>query len=162
MLRKLAAGALALAFLSVMVTTADARRRHHHHHHRHHHYRLIKAPPSGPAWHSDLVSAARRYMGTNPTGWAHRWCGRFMAMIAPQAARRVGNPNLAMNWRRLPKISPQVGAIAVLRRRGGGHVGVVSGFDGRGNPIIVSGNHNRRVGEGVYPRGRVVAWVSAT
>ena len=40
---------------------------------------------------------------------------------------------------------PQVGAIAVMGRRGGGHVGVVSGIDANGNPIIVSGNHNHTV-----------------
>lgn len=54
---------------------------------------------------------------------------------------------------------PQVGAIAVIGRRGGGHVGVVSGIDSNGNPIVVSGNHNRTVAESVYPRSRVVAYV---
>jgi uncharacterized protein (TIGR02594 family) len=54
---------------------------------------------------------------------------------------------------------PQVGAIAVMRRGGGGHVGVVSGIDPNGNPIIVSGNHNRTVAEAVYPRSRITAYV---
>jgi uncharacterized protein (TIGR02594 family) len=55
---------------------------------------------------------------------------------------------------------PQVGAIAVMSRgRRGGHVGVVSGVDARGNPIIISGNHNHRVAEAVYPRGRIYAYV---
>ena len=55
---------------------------------------------------------------------------------------------------------PQVGAIAVMSRRGGGHVGVVSGIDEAGNPIIISGNsRGRRVAEGTYPRGRVYAYV---
>ena len=54
---------------------------------------------------------------------------------------------------------PQVGAIAVMGRHGGGHVGVVSGIDPNGNPIIVSGNHNRTVAESVYPRGRISAYV---
>ena len=48
--------------------------------------------------------------------------------------------------------APQVGAIAVMGRHGGGHVGVVSGIDANGNPIIVSGNHNHTVAESVYPR----------
>jgi hypothetical protein len=39
------------------------------------------------------------------------------------------------------------------------HVGVVSGVDANGNPIIVSGNHNRTVGESVYPRSRIAAYV---
>lgn len=106
-----------------------------------------------------LVAAARAYMGTNPTGWARVWCGRFMAMIAPEAARKLRNPNSARAWAALPHVPPQVGAIAVLSRRGGGHVGVVSGFDAHGNPIIVSGNHGRRVGEGVYSKARVIAYV---
>jgi uncharacterized protein (TIGR02594 family) len=50
---------------------------------------------------------------------------------------------------------PQVGAIAVMNH----HVGVVSGIDPNGNPIIVSGNHNRTVAESVYPRGRIAAYV---
>jgi hypothetical protein len=45
------------------------------------------------------------------------------------------------------------------RGRRGGHVGVVSGIDPNGNPIIISGNHGHRVGEGVYPRGRIYAYV---
>jgi len=54
---------------------------------------------------------------------------------------------------------PQVGAIAVMGRRGGGHVGVVSGIDAKGNPIVVSGNHGRRVAESVYSRSRIYAYV---
>jgi len=36
---------------------------------------------------------------------------------------------------------------------------VVSGIDANGNPIIVSGNHNRTVAESVYPRSRISAYV---
>jgi hypothetical protein len=46
-----------------------------------------------------------------------------------------------------------------MGRRGGGHVGVVSGIDPAGNPIIISGNHNHEVAESVYPRGRIYAYV---
>lgn len=116
------------------------------------------------AWTSiDLVSRARAFLGTNPTGWAHVWCGRFMAMIAPSAAAKLRNPNWAKDWLALPHTSARVGAIAVLSRgRRGGHIGVVSGFDVRGNPVIVSGNHGHRVGEGIYPRSRILAFVSAS
>jgi hypothetical protein len=58
---------------------------------------------------------------------------------------------------------PEVGAIAVLTRgKRGGHVGVVSAVDPHGNPVIISGNHNKRVGESVYPRSRVIAYVKPT
>lgn len=110
---------------------------------------------------SNLVAIAKRYLGTNPTGWASLWCGRFMAMIAPQAAKRIPNPNLAINWAKLPRVSPRVGAILITRRNGGNHVGVVIGFDKRNNPITISGNHNRKVGIGTYHKSRIVAYVSA-
>lgn len=108
---------------------------------------------------SSLVEKARAYLGTNPTGWKSLWCGRFMAMIAPLAAHHVKNPNLARAWAVLRHIAPRIGAIAVLSRGSGGHVGVVSGFDDRGNPRIISGNHGHRVGEGFYPKRRVIAYV---
>jgi len=55
---------------------------------------------------------------------------------------------------------PQVGAIAVMSRgKKGGHVGVVSGIDAKGNPIIISRNHNYTVGQGVYSSARIYAYV---
>jgi uncharacterized protein (TIGR02594 family) len=109
---------------------------------------------------NDLVSEARKYVGTNPTGRGSLWCGAFMDLVL----KRTGHPgggNLAWGYEHYgTRISgPQVGAIAVMGRRGGGHVGVVSGIDANGNPIIVSGNHNHTVAESVYPRGRIAAYV---
>ena len=46
------------------------------------------------------------------------------------------------------------------RGKGGGHVGVVSGFDKDGDPIIISGNYSRRVAEAVYARSRIIAYVA--
>lgn len=110
-----------------------------------------------------LVDRARHYLGTNPTGKRSLWCGRFMALIAPAAAAKVKNPDMARDWASLHRVPPQVGAIAVMSRgKRGGHVGVVTGFDANGNPIVVSGNHNNTVGEGVYPRSRVIAYVGAS
>jgi uncharacterized protein (TIGR02594 family) len=67
---------------------------------------------------------------------------------------------VAKSWLAKPRVSPQVGAMVVTSRRGGGHVGIVSGFTANGDPIVISGNHGRRVGEGAYPRSRVLAYVS--
>jgi uncharacterized protein (TIGR02594 family) len=109
---------------------------------------------------SSLVSEARRYLGTNPTNRRSLWCGAFMDMVLKRTGHQGGG-NLASGYARYgQRISgPQVGAIAVMGRRGGGHVGVVSGFDAKGNPIIVSGNHNNTVAESVYPRARIYAYV---
>jgi uncharacterized protein (TIGR02594 family) len=55
---------------------------------------------------------------------------------------------------------PQVGAIAVMSRgKRGGHVGIVSGIDKSGNPILISGNHGRKVAEAPYSRKRIYAYV---
>jgi uncharacterized protein (TIGR02594 family) len=107
-----------------------------------------------------LIAEARRYLGTNPTGRATLWCGAFLDMVLRKTGHRGGG-NLALGYARYgTRVSgPQVGAIVVLTRKGGGHVGIVTGIDANGNPIVISGNHNRRVAEAVYPRSRVVAYV---
>ena len=107
-----------------------------------------------------LVTEARKYIGTNPTGRGSLWCGAFMDLILKRTGH-AGGGNLAKAYASYgTRVSgPQVGAIAVIGRRGGGHVGVVSGVDPNGNPIVVSGNHNHTVAESVYPAGRISAYV---
>jgi len=90
-----------------------------------------------------------------------------MNMVLQRSGYRGTGSNMARSFAGYGhRISgPQVGAIAVMGRRGGGHVGVVSGIDARGNPIIISGNtwggHSRRsrVMEAPVARGRVYAYV---
>jgi uncharacterized protein (TIGR02594 family) len=108
----------------------------------------------------DLVTEARRYLGGNPTGRNSLWCGAFMDMVLKKTGHKGGG-NLARAYAQYGhRISgPQVGAIAVMARRGGGHVGVVSGVDASGNPIIISGNHNDKVAEATYPASRIIAYV---
>ena len=105
---------------------------------------------------NSVVEQARQYIGTNPTGRSSLWCGAFMDMVLKQTGH-AGGGNLAWGYSRYGTRvdGPQVGAIAVMH----GHVGVVSGVDANGNPIIVSGNHNHTVAEAVYPRGRIAAYV---
>jgi uncharacterized protein (TIGR02594 family) len=111
---------------------------------------------------STLVVEARRWIGTNPTGWERLWCARFMNFVLKRAGHAGTGSDAASSFANYGRKLwfPQVGAIAVMRRgKNGGHVGVVSGFDSNGNPIIISGNHNKRVGVAVYPRERVYAYV---
>lgn len=135
---------------------------------KHKTYRTPRSVAAKPAGFGDghLVSKARAYMGqtAREIGLSRHtlWCAAFIAeAVAPHLKHRVRNPNMARDYAALPRVAPQVGAIAVLSRgKRGGHIGIVSGFDPRGNPIIVSGNHNRRVGEAAYPAHRVLAYVS--
>jgi uncharacterized protein (TIGR02594 family) len=108
-----------------------------------------------------VVDEARRWLGTNPTNRRSLWCGAFMNFVLERTGHRGTGSDLARSFASVgQRVSgPQVGALAVMSRRGGGHVGVVSGVDASGNPIIISGNHRRTVAEAVYPRGRVYAYV---
>lgn len=112
-----------------------------------------------------LVSEARKYLGTNPTDRKRLWCATFMNLVLAKVGYAGTNSDAAKSFayygRRIAE--PKVGAIAVLTRgKRGGHVGVVSGIDAQGNPIIISGNHNKFVGEGVYSRARVIAYLMPT
>jgi uncharacterized protein (TIGR02594 family) len=117
-------------------------------------------PVSGSFSAASLISTARSYLGTNPTGRRSLWCGAFMDLVLKKNGH-AGGGNLASAYAKYgTRVSgPQIGAIAVMYRKGGGHVGVVSGVDSNGNPIIISGNHNRTVAEAVYPRSRIFAYV---
>jgi hypothetical protein len=81
-----------------------------------------------------------------------QWCSAFMRYITGAS----GVDDRAISWARKPRVPAGVGAIAVMPH----HVGVVAGFTPRGDVIMVSGNHGRRVGEGVVSRSRILAFVS--
>jgi uncharacterized protein (TIGR02594 family) len=110
---------------------------------------------------SDLVSDARRYLGGNPTGRGSLWCARFMNMVLEQTGHHGTGSDMAISFAHYgTRISgPQVGAIAVMGRRGGGHVGIITGIDASGNPIMISGNNGNRVREAPISRGRIYAYV---
>jgi uncharacterized protein (TIGR02594 family) len=114
---------------------------------------------------SNVVAEARRYIGAgNPTGRSSLWCARFMNMVLERSGYKGTGSDMARSFASYGhRVSgPQIGAIAVMARRGGGHVGVVSGIDSNGNPILVSGNNGHRVREAAYPRGRIYAYVMPT
>jgi uncharacterized protein (TIGR02594 family) len=185
----LAVGSLAMVALATPASArshhhgAGRHARAHHHHHRIRHYRhrhFAQArdvggveQPGAPAFtqagvspaagfgSSNVVAEARRYIGGNPTGRGRLWCARFMNMVLQHSGLHGTGSDMASSFAHYGQrlSGPQVGAIAVMGRRGGGHVGVVSGIDASGNPIVVSGNHGHRVAESVYPRSRIYAYV---
>jgi len=113
---------------------------------------------------SSLVSEARRYLGGNPTGRGSLWCARFMNMVLQHTGHHGTGSDMANSFAHYgQRISgPQVGAIAVMGRRGGGHVGIITGIDAQGNPIMISGNNGNRVREAPISRGRIYAYVMPT
>ncbi len=111
---------------------------------------------------SGLVADARRYLGGNPTGRGSLWCARFMNMVLQHNGYRGTGSDMASSFAHYgTRISgPQVGAIAVMSRgRSGGHVGIITGIDASGNPIMISGNNGNRVREAPVSRGRIYAYV---
>lgn len=125
----------------------------------------IEAGATGGFSSSGIVDTARRYLGGgNPTGRSSLWCARFMNMVLQQTGHRGTGSDMASSFAKYgQRVSgPQVGAIAVMGRRGGGHVGIITGVDAKGNPIMISGNSSRRVRELPVPRGRIYAYVMPT
>ena len=116
------------------------------------------AATSNPRW----ISVAQQYKGTNPTGRKSLWCADFLNLVLTRSGMQGTSSSMAKSFasygQRLP--GPKVGAIAVISRgKTAGHVGIVTGIDASGNPILISGNHNNTVAEATYSRGRVIAYV---
>ena len=91
------------------------------------------------------------------------WCADFMNFVLRRAGGKGTQSRAARSFLQYGKKldGPRVGAIAIMYRQGpnSGHVGVVRGTDGQGNPIIVSGNHGNTVRQSVYSKSRVLAYV---
>jgi len=91
------------------------------------------------------------------------WCADFMNFVLRKAGGKGTQSRAARSFLQYGKRldGPRVGAIAILYRKGlnNGHVGVVRGTDGQGNPILVSGNHGPTVQQSVYPKAKVMAYV---
>jgi uncharacterized protein (TIGR02594 family) len=123
------------------------------------------AARGAPAGDAGLAAEARRHLGATAAqlGLRHTlWCGAFIdRVVLPNTGHRRLHSDRARDFAQYgQRISgPRIGAIAVMARGSGGHVGIVTGIDAGGNPVVVSGNHNNRVREAVYPRARVLAYV---
>ena len=94
---------------------------------------------------------------------AQLWCADFMNFVLHNAGGKGTQSRAARSFLDFGKKldGPRVGAIAIMYRKGpnSGHVGVVRGTDGQGNPIVVSGNHGLTVRESTYPKAKVMAYV---
>ena len=111
---------------------------------------------------SDLVSEARHYVGGNPTGRGSLWCARFMNMVLQHTGHRGTGSDMASLFHPLrpacvgPAGRCNRGDGPARRRR---HVGIITGIDASGNPIMISGNNGNRVKEAPISRGRIYAYV---
>ena len=91
-----------------------------------------------------------------------QWCADFMNFVFEQYGSHGTKSRAARSYLSYGELldSPRVGAIAIFARGArSGHVGIVRGTDGEGNPIIVSGNYAHAVREATYPKARVLGYV---
>lgn len=91
------------------------------------------------------------------------WCADFMNFVLRRSGGVGTRSRAARSFLQYGKKldGPRVGAIAILSRKGpnNGHVGIVRGTDGKGNPILISGNHGNAVKQSMYRKERVLAYV---
>jgi len=105
----------------------------------------------------DLISRAMGFVGSTASQLglpARLWCADFMNMLVGGKDRRA----VSYVSRGSPASYGCTNCIAVTRRNGGGHVGIVKGYDKNGNPILISGNSSRRVGISTYSKNSVIAY----
>jgi hypothetical protein len=114
-----------------------------------------QAAPRASLRSTPLLAAASRFLGGgNFTHFRGPWCaeavGRWLSIAGYRRLRSLRAIDYARYGRRS---GPRPGALAVMRH----HVGIVVGVSRRG-VLLLSGNHRHRVGLGVYPRRRIVAF----
>jgi uncharacterized protein (TIGR02594 family) len=94
---------------------------------------------------------------------AKLWCADFMNYVIKKSGAKGTSSRAARSFLDYGKKldSPRVGAIVIFSRKGPntGHVGIVRGTDGQGNPIVISGNAGPTVRQSTYPKERVLAYV---
>jgi uncharacterized protein (TIGR02594 family) len=122
----------------------------------------VKKPEIKPVQYAedssnDLVQRASKYLGFGPNQLGlprNLWCADFINMLVGGHSRAAASYLSRGTYAKYGCVN----CVAVLKRRGGNHVGVVSGYDADGDPIIISGNHNGVVGIGVYRREKVIGY----
>ena len=89
------------------------------------------------------------------------WCGVFLGYVFKKAGYPI--PKMYMrakawlNWGvTIPR--PIVGCVAILDRKGGGHVFLVMAITPRGNPVGIGGNQGNAVTIAEFDRERVLGY----
>lgn len=88
------------------------------------------------------------------------WCAAFVGACLERAgfhSSRFESAKSYLNWG-VKLDHPEIGAIAVLTRNGGGHVGFVVGRDGAGNVMLLGGNQDNAVNVRAFSRQRIVGY----
>ena len=92
------------------------------------------------------------------------WCGTFVGGVLVECglAKHLPKPHFyrALEWNKVgTKLArPAYGSVAVLSRKGGGHVGFVVGKDRFGNIMLLGGNQGDEVNIKPFHPSRIVGY----
>ena len=132
-------------------------------------HRLIGTRELPGAANNPVIMAWGNKLGARVLGIAYGadsvpWCGLFTAWCVHQAG--IAPPRIAiraMAWATwgqplsLMATRPPLGAVAVFKRKGGGHVGFVDSVNADGSLNILGGNQGDAVNIRRFTRDRLVA-----
>jgi uncharacterized protein (TIGR02594 family) len=134
-------------------------------------------PQAEPVWLAEARKdiGQRETLGPNDSPWIRSmldklgarwllgqpWCGGAVAKWAQDAGLSIPK-----NWYRARAWAswgqhmtyPAHGCIVVFARKGGGHVGIVTGETTNGDLLVLGGNQGDAVNIRAFPRARVIAY----
>lgn len=118
----------------------------------------VPGPRNNPAIMGWANRVTARALGIAYGGDHVPWCGLFAAYCVVQAGLTPPPISIrAKSWATWGQPIPTsaripLGAIAVFERKGGGHVGFVTGVYANGDLLILGGNQGDAVNERRFPR----------
>lgn len=122
-------------------------------------YKGLKEIP-GPK-HNPIIQGWLKYLNAWWNDDETPWCGVILGYAFKQNGYKI--PKLYMrakawlNWG-IEIQQPVLGCVAVLERKGGGHVFLVIGITPSGNPIGVGGNQGNNVTVAEFSKNRVLGY----
>lgn len=88
------------------------------------------------------------------------WCAAFVGAILEHVGIKSTRFEGALSYLKWGKqlLKPAYGAIVVMERTGGGHVGFCVGADKAGNVMVLGGNQSDAVNIRAFPMSRIKSW----
>lgn len=117
----------------------------------------VPGPASSPIIIGWLARIRASWLGGDDVPW----CGTALAnWMLDAGITPPDNPFRALAWRTwgTPLYRPVVGCVGVMERKGGGHVTLIVGEDGRGHLLGLGGNQSDGVRVSAFPRAGFVAF----
>ncbi len=116
-----------------------------------------------------IIRNAAKYLGEDGSTFraetgAHvtpgLWCADFSNEIAHESGLSGTGSSAAISFNDIgvETLNPQAGNYVVMKRNGGGHVGIFVGFGDNGKVLILGGNQGGRVCVAAFDRSDVVSF----